>query len=692
MKITKKNLKRGAFAGASVLLCLTLLLTGTAAKSGGAASSVRTVNVARSDVNKTVSVSGVVKSNNSVNIYSTLAYQIKKINVDVGDVVHAGDVLAELDTDNVNFDLRTAETSFKSAQNGVTNEQRTIADAITNAEANYEKAQLGPANAALTLQKAELDLAAKQTAYELALKDDTKFKADGVSAKDNIKYSEADLTGNSSAVVSDAYLAMKYAYTDLNDALTDYNEAYYDFNDYAYQKAITDAKNAWERAEKGLQEARDDLAKASDDAFDDDKLKLAVTNAQAAYDNAKKAEERAEYDYTVYMVDVRNNSVAYDRDTITALENRKADATDARQNAEVSLKSAQHALDQGYTDYDDGKDSAVTNAKRAVDKAQNSLTDAVAAYDKATKDLDKARTDEVKKYKTAYDKAKEAYERAVRAYESAKDGNKQSLQNAADALAAAKVALEQAKMGVVTANTDLKTASTALAQARAKMPSQDAESAEINLEKVNKNIVDSNIVATSDGVITENNVKVGQNPSGVMFVIEDTKDLCVSAKVREYSVVEMEVGESATLTTEATSDQTFTGSIIYISPKAVSADGDTTVEFEVKAKIDNPTDNVRIGMNAFINTITKQSKNVLNVPIMAVGEKDGGNYILKVNEDGTTQEIPVTVGLKTATAIEISGDGISEGMAVATDHDAVTGNVTVSNAGGGGFGGPRMGG
>jgi len=53
--------------------------------------------------------SGVAQSSETTNIYSTLNYPVKEIFVEVGDMVEAGDVIAVLDTANLENDIAQAE-------------------------------------------------------------------------------------------------------------------------------------------------------------------------------------------------------------------------------------------------------------------------------------------------------------------------------------------------------------------------------------------------------------------------------------------------------------------------------------------------------------------------------------------------------------------------------------------------------
>ena len=116
------------------------------------------------DLRSTISATGTVESASSTTVYSTVAYPVMAVHVEVGDYVKAGDLLAELDdhtirnqitSQQITLDLSTqsSQQQVQSAQetynnfksgldqglNATLNAARTQAE---NAYRNYEKAQL----------------------------------------------------------------------------------------------------------------------------------------------------------------------------------------------------------------------------------------------------------------------------------------------------------------------------------------------------------------------------------------------------------------------------------------------------------------------------------------------------------------------------------------------------------------------
>jgi len=274
---------------------------------------------------------------------------------------------------------------------------------------------------------------------------------------------------------------------------------------------------------------------------------------------------------------------------------------------------------------------------------QNAYSDAQRAYDKAVNDKIRAIDDSADSDKTKVENAQRSYTDSLRQLE-ASQNNVTSAQNSFDQ-----------------------------AESRPASQGTNVEIQELNLKKLYDQLAEGKIYATSDGVITEINAKVGAAPSGVLFVIEDTEDLYVSARVREHSVTSVHLGQEAVITTDATGDVRYDGTVSYISPKAVSAAGSTSVEFEVRAGLNKPDTTIRIGMNAFLDIVTAQKSGVYAVPNSVIVTNERGSFVYAL-EDDERREIAVNLGVKTMVNAEISGDELSDGMQLIIDPDGLLAN------------------
>ena len=152
----------------------------------------RTTEVRYGELTLSISASGTVQSASSQNVYSMLSYTVDMIFVEEGQYVHRGDILAQLNTENLEFDIRQQKVALELAElnSGLDIDSRFNAyqDALSrsamntgNSRRSYElfasqvedgvypeliSAQTAVDNAYDNLVSAELDLENKAKAYD----------------------------------------------------------------------------------------------------------------------------------------------------------------------------------------------------------------------------------------------------------------------------------------------------------------------------------------------------------------------------------------------------------------------------------------------------------------------------------------------------------------------------------------------
>ena len=597
-KMSKKKL--GLIIGGAVivlLLIVVLFVRGAAGRRAAmaAAGAQQTIALKKTDLTQAINISGVVESAETTNIYSTLNYPVKEILVEEGAPVEAGDVIAILDTANLENDVEQAKINYNSA---VTSYK----DSVTNAQNSLNAAKISVEQRAMAVTNAEKDLKTAQ--------------ADAAKPFDSTTYDRT---------VTDTRITLERKRSDAVTAANEYNKTLANFDDYRYQNAITDAAAALDSRKAAL-----------------DTANINLLRAQADFDAA-------------YYQGSAGSAV---RDTAM---NAAQTALDAAQKAYDSAKSAandaQNALDRAKTDLSRAKSDAIKAAADKAEAANNAQSDAQRAYDKAMKDKNRAASD-------------------------SKDANQTKVETAEKTLADAKKQLESAQ-------NSLKNAENALSQTKAEQGNagKAVELQGLTLEKLERQLAEGQIIAEADGVITAVNATVGAAPQGALFVIDNKDDLYVSAKVKEYNLNSLVIGQEVQVTTDATGTKKLNATLSHISPKAVSAAGSTSVEFEIKATITDPDEAIKIGMNAFLNIVTASKKNVYAAPISAVVTNEKGSFVYAVPNAPAQgggrqargpraagnapaenrQEIQVTLGLKTSTSVEISGEGLKDGLLILTD-------------------------
>ncbi len=134
-----------------------------------------------------------------------------------------------------------------------------------------------------------------------------------------------------------------------------------------------------------------------------------------------------------------------------------------------------------------------------------------------------------------------------------------------------------------------------------------------------------------DGVVTSLNVEEGEftvvgtlnTPGTVMLTVADLAAMQVVADIDETDVVDVELGQRASVTVDAFPDEIFRGKVIEIASSAkeslyAATEEKTSADFEVKVLLTGDTSALRPGMTATADVITAEAKNVTAIPIQAL--------------------------------------------------------------------------
>ena len=97
--------KKMIISGVCVLAAAAVVGGLVLGKGGTAQTLVSTELLQQMDLQNTVSLTGVVDTENGRKVYSTLSYLVESVNVEVGDTVEEGDVLAKLKTSDLELDI-----------------------------------------------------------------------------------------------------------------------------------------------------------------------------------------------------------------------------------------------------------------------------------------------------------------------------------------------------------------------------------------------------------------------------------------------------------------------------------------------------------------------------------------------------------------------------------------------------------
>jgi len=243
-----------------------------------------------------ITVRGTVESTESRNVYSTLGLTIQQVNVEEGDHVTAGQVLAVLDTGDLELTISqqkaTLEATRQATQNAIAETQRMLSEATSNLARNTNMHIL---TAEASLNAAVIQLEMSQQNYDNAMRDLTEGNDPHVLAAESfLRLASTELetmetTHENTSRLYDAGVVTREEMRLSENALTHLRNQYSDArNSYQnatqlQQRTIDQLRTAHQAAVTGHQNAQGLLSAARAAANQEiEMLRAAVTTAEIA--------------------------------------------------------------------------------------------------------------------------------------------------------------------------------------------------------------------------------------------------------------------------------------------------------------------------------------------------------------------------------------------------------------------------
>lgn len=644
-------------------------------QNSGAAVMVSTETLQQMDLQNTVSLTGVVESETDRKVYSTLSYLVESVNVQVGDVVQAGDVLAQLDTEQLEMDIAQQQAAVDASNSQSAHQIEVNRKAYENAVENYENgldsnaisAESGVNQAESSLTQAEYGVDSAQLqvdAAEAAVRD----------ARENYYITRDQLNGN----VDSAREALDEAEDALAEAEAAYNSAVAEAN----SKVTSAAANAAQKQQE-FEQAQKDWDEFQKTHGADRK------DAQTKWSEAKKAYEDA---YIAY-----NTAVANEDPAVDAYEKEMKKAQAAFNAAQTEYDQIEAEWQPAYEKYiaaqtakDEAvaaQESAATAASSVASSAYSGVASAQTGVASAEAQLDAARDARNGSTLTQLEQGIASANRSVDSAELQEDiakAQQDAAEQSADTAKQQQAATENSIAQQIDTLKDNLIGS--------QIAAQSTKSQEIAIQSLQDTLADATITAPVSGVVTAVYAEVGEPGNGLLFVIEDTDALKITTNIREYDVGNIEVGMPVVIRSDATGDKEISGTVTYIAPAANKTENgntltanDSTVEFEAEVQVNDADSGLRIGMNTRLTVLLEERSDVYGVPYDSVVEKADGSEVVYAVEPSSEKEgsyvvteVPVTTGLETDFYIEVSGDGITDGLSIVSDPQSVAPGMEVT--------------
>ncbi len=663
--MSKKKIIGGVCAALAVVVVGGYVIT---SQKGAAQMIVSTETLQQMDLKNTISLTGTVETQTGRKVYSTLTYPVESVNVEVGDVVQEGDVLAKLKTDDLELDIAQQQAAVTASNNQAAHQIEVSRKAYENAKENYENGLDSSAiSAEQSVTQAENNVTQSEYSIESAKLQVESAEAAVRDARENYRLTRDQLEGN----VTDAEKALDKAEEALSDAKAAYNDAVAGVEgqiaqaeanfaqikaDYDIHKATYDniagqlaenVKNA-QTAEKEAEDKYNEYKKAWGESSP-----IAV-DAKAKWDDAVEARVQAQQEQlrekeAFQAIEATYNQAQTDLATVkSSIYGQTTSAQSAVASAESGVASAEAQLDAAK---DARNGTTLAQVEQGIGSANRGVDSAEVQEDVA---------------KAQLDAAKQSAESAKQQQEATKNAIEQQIDSLQDSLVGSQLAAESNR------------------------------AQEIAIQKMQNTLEDASITAPVSGVVTAVYAKVGEPGNGLLFVVEDTESLKITTRIKEYDIANVQVGMPVTIKSDATGDKEISGTITYIAPAAVKSDTGSTqtssnnsnVEFEAEVQVNDKDSGLRIGMNTRLTVLLEEKQDVFGVAYDSVVKKQDGTDVLYAVEPKSTEgkdastyivtEVPVTTGLETDFYIEVSGSNIQNGMSIVSDPQSVTPGMEVT--------------
>ena len=671
--MSKKKIIGGVCAALAVVVVGGYVIT---SQKGAAQMIVSTETLQQMDLKNTISLTGTVETQTGRKVYSTLTYPVESVNVEVGDVVQEGDVLAKLKTDDLELDIAQQQAAVTASNNQAAHQIEVSRKAYENAKENYENGLDSSAiSAEQSVTQAENNVTQSEYSVESAKLQVESAEAAVRDARENYRLTRDQLEGN----VTDAEKALDKAEEALSDAKAAYNDAVAGVEG---QIAQAEANFAQIKADYDMQKATyDNIA---------GQLAENVKNAQTAEASAAEKYNTAWQEYKAQHPDENPDddaNVASLKKDYEWAQQQTLDAKQEQLREKEAFQAIEATYNQAQTDLATVKSSIygqTTSAQSAVASAESGVASAEAQLD-AAKDARNGTT--LAQVEQGIGSANRGVDSAEVQEDVAKaqlDAAKQSAESAKQQQEATKNAIEQ----------QIDSLQDSLVGSQLAAESNRAQ--EIAIQKMQNTLEDASITAPVSGVVTAVYAKVGEPGNGLLFVVEDTESLKVKTRIKEYDIANVQVGMPVTIKSDATGDKEISGTITYIAPAAVKSDTGSTqtssnnsnVEFEAEVQVNDKDSGLRIGMNTRLTVLLEEKQDVFGVAYDSVVKKQDGTDVLYAVEPKSTEgkdastyivtEVPVTTGLETDFYIEVSGSNIQNGMSIVSDPQSVTPGMEVT--------------
>ncbi len=226
---------------------------------------------------------------------------------------------------------------------------------------------------------------------------------------------------------------------------------------------------------------------------------------------------------------------------------------------------------------------------------------------------------------------------------------------------------------------DLDTAATDVDVKLAQLGTIDAQIQrnQASLDTAKTNLDFTRIVAPMAGEVTQITTLQGQTVIAAqqapnILTLADLSTMLVKAQVSEADVIHLKPGQKAWFTVLGDPLTRYEGKLKDILPTPEKVN--EAIFYNARFEVPNPHGVLRLEMTAQVHIQLGGVKDVLTIPLSALGDPVGDNrYKVTVLRNGETREREITIGMRNDTLVQVA-TGLEEG------DEVVTGRVSAGSA------------
>ncbi len=334
------------------------------------------------------------------------------------------------------------------------------------------------------------------------------------------------------------------------------------------------------------------------------------------------------------QVEDEKNENEHVQDRIVEYTEKQAASSMELNNRQIELESATIELRTAQAELEQLKKSTASNAgneqalKTTIAAAQNKIAAAQKRIEEEQNNLNEI-NEKLNKYQDRLKDSSEDLEK-LQTNKAKEEGIKDSTENSR---------LTSAARSELSANNNL-------SNLNAQMTKDDINEGKAGIQAEFSGVV-MEVTAVSGGPAAK---------GGSLFTIASNEEVVVDMSVTRFDLEKLEVGQSAEINLAG---KTYTGKVSKLSRLAAdNSKGTPVVSAEIH--IENPDENIYLGLEAKVTVSGRKAENVIVVPVEAVNTGMDGSFCYVVDENGVVSKREVVTGLASSMEIEIQS-GLNAG-------------------------------